>query len=446
MCGPNSTGKTYVSYILYTLFSKMLRTADYMIHYIDISLREDVKSSILAGRDFEVTEYLVESVLNAVAASFKKKLIPSIFAISDDMANTLFSDFDFEIKLNDGEFQRIVAQDLSLIWLSAGKRLKVTKDTDSLKVSVVVTSINDESPEEARLFEDVPYIDKLICVFLLRLVFGEKGYSRMLTVERNSVYTFSKELSLNRSFGMGDLVALKSNSEQVSPERYPMAVTDSLKIAVDLQQIQKTKGYYYDYASRLEKNLLNGDIEINENGAVEFVPASRSETSNHLPIQMTSSIVKTMSSLIIYLKHIAEKEDLLIIDEPEMNLHPDNQRLLTRVFAELINKGLNLVVSTHSDYIIRELNNLIMANEIVKRKIKLEDGEHIPYTSVQMLSRRKTEVLYFNVDKHTGMVSGKELPVSEFGFDVESIDNTIISQNKDTHNLADILKYGESNE
>ena len=67
---------------------------------------------------------------------------------------------------------------------------------------------------------------------------------------------------------------------------------------------------------------------------------------------MTSSIVKTMSSLILYLKHLARKNDLVIIDEPEMNLHPDNQILLTRIFAELVNKGLRIVISTHSDYFV----------------------------------------------------------------------------------------------
>ncbi|MDE5585040.1 MAG: ATP-binding protein [Muribaculaceae bacterium] len=443
MCGQNSTGKTYVSYLLYALYSRMLRQ-EYMFDNIDLSVFEEIWTGIVSDLTFELKESHINAILKGVSSFFKEKLIPSIFAISEESAKELFGNFDLDIRLDEGTFENIVTNRIETSWHTSVSRVWVDKEKDSTKVTVKFKNHGREEVSGLTSISDVRHLDKIIFSFLLDLAYADKGYSRMLTVERNSVYTFSKELALNRSFGRLDWVVVKTEKEPSSPERYPMAVTDSLKIAVDLQQIQKNKGYFYDYAYRLEQNLLNGDIEINEDGAVEFVPASRSDERNHLPIQMTSSIVKTMASLIIYLKHIANKNDILIIDEPEMNLHPDNQRILIRIFAELINKGLNIVVSTHSDYIIRELNNLIMANEISEQKIMLEEGESVPYTRQQMLKRKDTEVLYFSVNGKTDKVRGTELPVTEFGFDVESIDATILSQNKTTHNLADILKYGES--
>lgn len=89
--------------------------------------------------------------------------------------------------------------------------------------------------------------------------------------------------------------------------------------------------------------------------------------NRRLPFHLSSSIVKTMASLVIYLRHIARIGDVLIIDEPEMNFHPDVQVVLARIFAILATRGLRIVVSTHSDYIIRELNNLIMADAIYSR-------------------------------------------------------------------------------
>lgn len=53
---------------------------------------------------------------------------------------------------------------------------------------------------------------------------------------------------------------------------------------------------------------------------------------------------------------------MLIIDEPELNLHPDNQRKMAGLLARLVNCGVKVLVTTHSDYLIRELNNRVMLN------------------------------------------------------------------------------------
>ena len=64
-----------------------------------------------------------------------------------------------------------------------------------------------------------------------------------------------------------------------------------------------------------------------------------------------------------YLENQAQPGDLLMIDEPELNIHPKNQRKIARLLASLVNAGLRIVISTHSDYIVRELNNLLMLSQ-----------------------------------------------------------------------------------
>ena len=51
-----------------------------------------------------------------------------------------------------------------------------------------------------------------------------------------------------------------------------------------------------------------------------------------------------------------------MVDEPELNLHPENQRRMARLFARLVNVGVKVFVTTHSDYIVKELNTLILLN------------------------------------------------------------------------------------
>ena len=52
-----------------------------------------------------------------------------------------------------------------------------------------------------------------------------------------------------------------------------------------------------------------------------------------------------------------------MVDEPELNLHPENQRRIARLFARLVNAGVKVFITTHSDYIVKELNTLIMLND-----------------------------------------------------------------------------------
>ncbi len=61
---------------------------------------------------------------------------------------------------------------------------------------------------------------------------------------------------------------------------------------------------------------------------------------------------------------MAQPGDLLIIDEPELNLHPSNQRKIGRLLAMLANNGIKVMFTTHSDYLMNEINNLIKLSEL----------------------------------------------------------------------------------
>ncbi|MDR2644169.1 MAG: ATP-binding protein [Planctomycetaceae bacterium] len=47
-----------------------------------------------------------------------------------------------------------------------------------------------------------------------------------------------------------------------------------------------------------------------------------------------------------YLRYVAAPGDILMIDEPELNLHPEKQRQIAR----LANAGIKVSLTTHSDF------------------------------------------------------------------------------------------------
>lgn len=102
--------------------------------------------------------------------------------------------------------------------------------------------------------------------------------------------------------------------------RLPVPIQDSLKVASRLDVLSRREAPSVDLAVELERSLLGGSIRSTEHGELHFTPAASTVS---LPVHMTASVVKSLASLTFYLRHIARRGDFLIIDEPELNLHPD---------------------------------------------------------------------------------------------------------------------------
>ena len=76
---------------------------------------------------------------------------------------------------------------------------------------------------------------------------------------------------------------------------------------------------------------------------------------------IVSSMVKELAPLVLCLRYLVKPNDLLIIDEPEMNLHPAAQVEIAEFLAMLVNAGLHVLITTHSPYIVDHLANLMQA-------------------------------------------------------------------------------------
>lgn len=429
-CGPNSTGKTYLSYLLYAI----LENGD----YVESKGLDKIVKYFSEHKEFTISKELVEGFIQDVATSMKSNL-GSIFGIGDTAVDKLFSQFELSLVLSEGDYERIIEFPCRLISKNGEKEIGIVKDASSDKV---IYQINGETSGIER--DSLVELRLMINHFFRLLCFRNSGGVRMLTVERNSIYTFKTELSLGRN-ELIDRIQQKSGRSELdildivnsSSRRYPLAVRSSLRIANDLDNVQKFNSPYYNIAELIEKGILQGEVKITRTGDVEFISDKVGKTK-HLPIHLTSSIVKTMSSLVIYLKHIARKGDLLIIDEPEMNFHPNVQISLLRIFTILTKLDLRIIISTHSDYMIRELNNLIMAGTIYKKDAQLV--KELGYEESMLLNKNDIAVKYFNYGRLKRLLDVVDVKVEDDGFAIESIDNTINEQNRITETLFDRLQ------
>ena len=112
------------------------------------------------------------------------------------------------------------------------------------------------------------------------------------------------------------------------------------------------------------------------------------------------------------------KDCMLVVDCPERNLHPRRQRMVARLCAVLANNGVNIVMTTNSDYIIKELNTLLMINfDKRSKELGLKKG----YQEDEMLDAK--DVNLFIAKSETDL---EKCAVSQdVGMTVESFDDEI---------------------
>jgi hypothetical protein len=173
---------------------------------------------------------------------------------------------------------------------------------------------------------------------------------------------------------------------------YSNPINHYYNFLLSLPNNQKPNDLYKELAEDL-LNILEGTFSIDSTGFY-YIPKN---TKTKLSLNNSSSIVKSLVGLYYYLLYYAKRGDIILIDEPEMNLHPDNQRKLAQFFAKMINSGLKVIISTHSDFIIREINNLMLLSQDFKGKEEIIK-EH-DYSENMILNHKKVNSYFINNGK-----------------------------------------------
>jgi predicted ATPase len=426
-CGPNNTGKTYIAYTVYGLLKERNITEDILNNnFVTNKLYQELLEK------GEVNIPINKDLLRRIQSDTRQALstnIHKIFGLSPKDGEKLFSNFQIKIENSDNDLQNLILDSEFSFEHIKGFLLKKDKNKPFISIGLKKETMEKNFP--------LLLINAFCSVAIWSIfTFPLKGVT-IFPVERNSIYTFSKELSLKTHKMLDDIRNLTDPNDLSKRRitRYPQPIRDCLEIAEDISNFSKRESKYHELAEQIEIELLHGKISITKDGEVQF--SSDKAKSKRLPVHLSASIVKTLSSLVFYLKHLANENDLIIIDEPELNLHPDNQILIARIFARLINNGFRLLVSTHSDYIIRELNNLIMlsSDNIDVKNI----ANKLNYHQNEKIDSQDVGAYLFKYTSKT-KVTVSSLEVNETGFSVETIDNVINSLNEKSEELFFALK------
>lgn len=117
-----------------------------------------------------------------------------------------------------------------------------------------------------------------------------------------------------------------------------------------------------DLAARLENEVLDGLVEVVRNavGFPRFTYRPRG-SDRSLSLLQSSSMVSELAPVVETLRTGVRPGQILIIEEPEAHLHPAKQATLTRLLARVVGTGVRVLLTTHSEWVLEALGNIVQA-------------------------------------------------------------------------------------
>ena len=439
ICGDNNTGKTYATYALYGFlrFWKEMYAIPVENAVVTELVDRGVVSIPLAKYIDRATEFIDE------ACKEYRKQIPKVLA----SVPNLFEHTTFEVELIQDEIQPWPQFAFSLGTEKTPRILGVRREQDSPTVDVSLL-VQEGAPRIPQ-----PDIISGTGAALREIVFGPALPNAFIaSAERTGAAIFRRELDFARNrlveqigSGAAGLDALHWLNKVYFG--YPLPVqrnVDFMRQLEDLFKLEsfillKHPGVLEDFA-----DIIGGEYKV-KGDKLSYVP--RGNKRLRLTVTESSSCVRALLDIGFYLRHSIRPGDLLMVDEPELSLHPKNQRRMARLFARLVNLGIKVFVTTHSDYIVKELNTLIMLNRDDPHIAEIREKKG--YKKEELISAERVKV--YVAGESLLKLEGKSrrstvctlVPADvdpELGIEAKSFDDTINDMNRIQQ---DILFGGE---
>ena len=388
IAGQNNTGKTYLAHTLFSFldlwgenrlnFLYILNELNKHDKKYDAKIKE-IANQIKKTGSAEITpdecKLMSDWLIASASKFFSKEIIHQAFSSSKDE----FEKASFEFKEN----KSMEMKDKIFVRNTKEKNvlMKCFFQDNRLKFQI-------DNLEHVKSSEQLEWV---------YLSFGGIVQSNIirpfiLSTERFGISLFYKELDFTKNRLVEELQNFSGNKgfdpfkfiEKVSA-RYTTPIKRNIDFTRELFNIAKQKSELSTDTVNLVKNMVGGYYKA-EKDVIKFISNKRGKNRFEIPLHLASSSARGISDLYFYLKHLAKKTgQILIIDEPESHLDPRNQILMTRLLAFCVNKGIKVLITTHSDYIIKEINNLIMLHQdfgykqkfLKKHKKEYTENDHL---------------------------------------------------------------------
>ncbi|MCI7587695.1 MAG: AAA family ATPase [Campylobacter sp.] len=431
LCGENNSGKTYAVYAFYgfwRLFNENI---------IELVLRHQ-NSFIQKGKNIIAVEeakfiQIHANLKNEMNELYKNKLAKVLGGNAD-----IYKDAKFELSFEILNYEKIFKQKNSLF--------NVYKTDEN-----IIFEFFDRDDLSSQNIQNI-YLFLADLNFIIRRLFYRHQIN-IISVERTGIAMFYNELNINRNNilagltqnNQGNIIDNINNYIQKTTSRYPLPITDNISLINDISIVTNQKSFIVESKNNEILDLLwqivGGKYIINDYGLQFATDAKQKILQKHktINIQQTSSSVKSLFLLDLYIRFQAQESDILIIDEPELNLHPKNQILLARLLVMLVNIGIKVFISTHSDYILREFSSCICLKNVSDENLKnLRE-----YNKQMQLDANKVRA--YQTIKNKGKITANSVKITqEDGIYMNTFNDIIKEQNRNQDKIYEQILKSQS--
>jgi hypothetical protein len=360
--GENSMGKTWAAYTLSAIFGPH-GYENYLKAYLEGKteqtyppLEQAIKQLLEHGHAqidlLQFADEYAEAYINDVA-----RLAPSWMRTLMATERVTFDHLQVQINLANAKSPFLE----KLTALSLEKRLSVGSLTPALlnalkesgKTSLYFYSESGEALNQL----PVRAVTKFVSMQLFQIL-HKTFYSNVsiLPTERTGFINFPEQEKINFEEALEE----PEQSEPVKRFRKMMRRTYQSSLVDRTAHDNPLISNYLKLADFLETAILRGKLHFEDSGLQKELLFQPNENSK-IEMPIVSSMVKELAPLVLALRYVIKPNEWLIIDEPEMNLHPSAQVQLIEFLAMLVNAGLPILITTHSPYIVDHIANLMQA-------------------------------------------------------------------------------------
>ena len=441
LVGRNNTGKTMLATALYGFLT---RWRDWEVVHRELSDNPALADALgflrtaatrgIANRRVSLQDLHAERqiLLDALAAAYSKRDLDRVLGAPLGT----FADASLRVELPPPKVGRFVAQGFAV---GDGSRFGIRLNGDVISVERVEDIRIDEGapdlePQEPAAGSDSPErtlrdLVQLYGVFVLPEL---KFWVTPRPAEAMAAVLFQRELDSSKD----RIVEALQNPAVAEPEpalegflrsrasRYSLLVRDFIEFA---REMPATNTYRNRVLQKGIAKITGGRYET-DGHSIFFRSAKGAPDPFRIPLYLASASVRSLAGLHYAQTEGGFHEDLVLVDEPESALDTRNQIELARFLAHLVRRGTRVLLATHSDYLIKELNNLIMLSQDFEGKDVLI--ERLGYAPDDFLLR---EAVHAFVAENGGLT---RCEVDAYGMNMPVFDETIDSINSAANALA----------
>jgi hypothetical protein len=397
LVGRNNSGKSYIASLLWSL----LNIDDSWLDR-QPAAPEWFKQLLQRGNpDEAINTIALQRWLNETIGKAKDRVASKLLSYTDatigDVQLTLAGARDcfFRVEQPDLDDQFVVS------------RSREPRGSDAVQIDYAVGALTDLS--------DHWVLSALIVEAVDAAMLGNPHFTQARPIYLPAART---GLMLSLPFIVGDLLGtLGLDRDDREAVRLPQPTIQFLRQVVN----QKGRGRpeLMAVADFLERELLRGNVGRDASTTPTF-----SYTPNDgrpIPLHTASSMVSELAPFLLLLRS-SPLDRGLVFEEPESHLHLSAQRQVARAIARLVNLGVPVVLTTHSDTFVQQLNILIALHGHPDRERLMADYGYTVEDLIDPLDARGYEF----VDGDGGRTTVQAVPMVETGLVVSSLNDVLI--------------------